>query len=126
MSLSFDKKRALVTGAGKGIGRAIALALAGADAETFALSRTQADLDSLKQECEGINTVCVDLADWDATKKAVEAIGPIDLLVNNAGISILDPFLDVKPEDFDKMFAVNVKSMICVSQVVAKGMVNAS
>ena len=46
--------------------------------------------------------MCVDLADWTATRQAVEALPPIDLLVNNAGIFIRDAFLDAKPEDFDK------------------------
>ena len=49
-----------------------------------------------------MNTVCADLADWNATKKAVEGLGAIDLLVNNAGVTNLDPFLEVKPDDFDK------------------------
>lgn len=46
--------------------------------------------------------MCVDVADWDATRKAVQDIGPIELLVNNAGIGCLESFLEVKPESFDK------------------------
>ena len=53
-------------------------------------------------QCPSIHTVCVDLADWDATRKAVEDIGVIDLLVNNAGTGIPSTFLDAKPEDIDR------------------------
>ena len=44
----------------------------------------------------------MDLQDWDAAKKAVQEIGHIDLLVNNAGIAILESFLDIKDDSFDK------------------------
>lgn len=49
-----------------------------------------------------IHPVCVDLTDWNATQKAIDAIGPIDLLVNNAGVAILQPFLDVEQDAFDQ------------------------
>lgn len=62
---------------------------------------------SLKQD-NRIIPVCVDLSDWNATKAAIKPHLPIQLLVNNAAMAILDPFLSVKPEDFDtygqKMF----------------------
>jgi len=66
----------LVTGAGRGIGRAIAIALCQSGAETYALSKTQENLDSLVKECPSIHAVCVDLADWTATRQAVEALPP--------------------------------------------------
>jgi len=53
-------------------------------------------------QVSGITTVCVDLGDLDATKKAVESLGPINLLVNNAGIVTLQHFLDVTPEAYDR------------------------
>ncbi|KAI0210413.1 L-xylulose reductase [Lamellibrachia satsuma] len=86
MDLRFDGKHALVTGAGKGIGNAIAKALAAGGAETIALSRSQEDLDHLKAENPEITTVCVDLSDWAAARKAVEEIGPVDLLVVARGM----------------------------------------
>ncbi|XP_068610789.1 L-xylulose reductase [Brachionichthys hirsutus] len=122
MDVSFAGKRALVTGAGKGIGRATALRLARCGAKVAAVTRTQADLDSLVQQCASIIPVCVDLADWGATEATLQDVGPIDLLVNNAGCSDLQPFLDVTPEQFDKLFNVNVKAVMHVSQVVARGM----
>ncbi|XP_054615564.1 L-xylulose reductase isoform X1 [Dunckerocampus dactyliophorus] len=122
MEISFKGKRALVTGAGKGIGRATALALARCGAEITAVTRTQSDLDSLVQECPSIIPVCVDLADWGATAAALKNIGPIDLLVNNAAYANLQPFLEVTPDQFDQSFNVNVKAVLHVSQIVATGM----
>ncbi|KAL3877681.1 hypothetical protein ACJMK2_035350 [Sinanodonta woodiana] len=123
MDIRFASKRALVTGAGKGIGREIVKKLAQCGAECVAVSRTQADLDSLKNEVPGVHTIQVDLQDWIATRAAMEKVGNIDLLVNNAGIASLAPFLETTREDLDKIFDVNVKSLFNVSQIVAKGMV---
>ncbi|XP_035695457.1 L-xylulose reductase-like isoform X5 [Branchiostoma floridae] len=123
MEIRFDGKKALVTGAGKGIGRDTAKALVKCGAEVFALSRTQEDLDSLVQEYPGIHPVQCDLGDPEATKAVVESVGPIDLLVNNAGITILEPFLEVTLDAFEKVMNVNVRSVMQVSQIVAKGMV---
>jgi L-xylulose reductase len=53
----------------------------------------------------------------------VEGLAPIDLLVNNAGIGVLEPFLEAKPEAFDQTFTVNVKSVLNISQVVAKSLI---
>ena len=50
----------------------------------------------------GVITKCVDVADLDAVKKAVESVAPIHLLVNNAGVSVLQHFLDITPEAYDK------------------------
>ncbi|XP_023676230.1 L-xylulose reductase [Paramormyrops kingsleyae] len=122
MEISFKSKRAVVTGAGKGIGRAAALALARGGAEVIAVTRTQADLDSLVSECPSIKPVCVDLSDWDATDVALKDLGPVDLLVNNAAVGILTPFLEVTPEQFDRLFNINVKGALHVAQIVAKGM----
>jgi len=123
MDISFQGKRALVTGAGQGIGRAIAKKLSESGAIVFALSRSPEHLITLSAEAPNVKPVEVDLSNWDETKKVVEEVGPVDLLVNNAAISILEPFLEMHPESFDKMFSVNVKACINVAQVVAKGMI---
>lgn len=123
MEIRLDGKKALVTGAGKGIGRAIAKKLVECGAETFAISRTQADLDSLKAEVPVIHTVHVDLADWDKTREAVSKIGPVDLLVNNAGVGICANFLEMKREDLETTMNINFNAAFNVSQVVCKGMV---
>ncbi|TWW81786.1 L-xylulose reductase [Takifugu flavidus] len=64
-----------------------------------------------------------DLADWEATEAALQHIGSIDLLVNSAACTSLQPFLEVTPEQFDKLFNVNVKAALHVSQIVAHGMI---
>ena len=115
--------RALVTGAGAGIGRATALKLFELGAEVFALSKTLANLESLKQECPDINIIHVDLENWTEAREAVKKIAPIHLLVNNAACAQFTPFLEVSPETFDKLFNINVKAVLNISQVVAGDLV---
>ncbi|XP_002740433.2 L-xylulose reductase-like [Saccoglossus kowalevskii] len=93
-------------------------------AKVYALSRTQSDLDSLKEEVPGISTLTVDLVDWDATTKAVESIGPVDLLVNNAGFGIVRAFIDVTQEEFDETLNINLKAAMHVGQIVARSMIS--
>ena len=57
-------------------------------------------------QCPAIRPVCVDLTNWENTKKAVESIGPIDLLVNNAAVLNPQPFLDVDEKTFDELVTV--------------------
>lgn len=123
MELGLAGRRALVTGAGKGIGRSTVVALHGAGVQVVAVSRTQADLDSLVRECPGVEPVCVDLGDWEATERALGGVGPVDLLVNNAAVAILQPFLSITKEAYDKSFEVNLRAVIQVSQSVARGLI---
>ncbi|XP_060568418.1 L-xylulose reductase-like [Ruditapes philippinarum] len=118
----FKGKRALVTGAGKGIGRAIAIRLANLGAKVFGISRTQSDLDSLKKEVPSIETRLLDISEWDKTREVVENLGPIDLLVNNAGIIKHTPFLEITKEEFDDHHNINFRAAFNISQVVARGM----
>lgn len=122
MNIRLDGKRALVTGAGKGIGRVIAPFLAECGADIVALSRTQADLDELRDTI-GCQTIRADLADPAEAQRATEQAGPVDLLVNNAGVAILEPFLDATVDAFDTTFAINVRAVMIISQVVARGMI---
>ncbi|XP_044530189.1 carbonyl reductase [NADPH] 2-like [Gracilinanus agilis] len=123
MQISFSGLRALVTGAGKGIGRDTVKALQGSGAQVVAVSRTNEDLVSLSKECPGIEPVCVDLGDWEATERALGNIGPVDLLVNNAAVLLVEPFLEVSKEAFDRTINVNLRSVFQVSQIVARGMI---
>ena len=115
----FKGRSVLVTGAGKGIGRATAVFLADRGADVIALSRSPEDLDSLKAEI-GCRTVAVDLADAAATEAAARAALPADLLVNCAGTTELDAFLDLKVETFDRIMAVNCRAPMIVAQAYAR------
>ena len=97
----FSGKRVLVTGAGSGIGRGVAVRLSQLGAEVYALSKTQARLDALKAECPTVKTVCQDVIDWEATKKAVEALPPMDGCVHSAGAGDQALFHDTAEELLD-------------------------
>jgi L-xylulose reductase len=120
--IDFRNRRALVTGAGKGIGREIAAMLARFNARVIALSRTDKDLQSLKEEI-GCETIVSDLADPASAKRAAEQAGEVDLLVNNAAISILQPFLECTVDAWDLTMAVNLRSVVIISQVIASQMI---
>jgi len=123
MDIRFDGKRVLVTGAGKGIGRETCLLLAKCGAKVIALSRTEADLKSLKEEIKDCEIILADITNAEAAKKAAEKAGDVDLLVNNAAIAKLQPFLETTVEAFDETFAVNVRAVLIISQIIAKGMI---
>ncbi|XP_012888570.1 PREDICTED: carbonyl reductase [NADPH] 2-like [Dipodomys ordii] len=124
MQFNFSGLRALVTGAGKGIGRDTVKALHASGARVVAVSRTHADLVSLSGECPGVEPVCVDLGDWEATGQALGSVGPVDLLVNNAAVALRQPFLEVTKDFFDRSINVNLRSVMQVSQIVARGMID--
>lgn len=56
----------------------------------------------MSPQCPGIEPVCVDLGDWEATERALGGVGPVDLLVNNAAVALMQPFLEVTKEVFDR------------------------
>ncbi|XP_042911044.1 L-xylulose reductase isoform X4 [Parasteatoda tepidariorum] len=122
MNIQFDGKRALVTGAGKGIGKAVTIRLAECGAEVVAVSRTQLDLDELQTVNKNIKTVCLDVGNWESTKSAIESIGPIDLLVNNAAIMKPVNFGNMTEQDIDETYSINLKAIINITQIVANGM----
>ncbi|XP_063436480.1 L-xylulose reductase-like [Mytilus trossulus] len=124
MNINFNGRIALVTGAGKGIGRCIALKLSKLGAKVFPISRTEADLDSLKVEDSSIETRCLDIGNWNDTRKVIKDIGQVDLLVNNAGISKMKYVLEATEEFIDEHFDVNFKAALNISQIVAKGIIS--
>ena len=91
-------------------------------AEVIALSRTRSDLDQLEAEF-GCRTIQCDLADAEAARAAAVAALPVDLLVNNAGTTQLDPFLEVKVETFDWLMSVNARAPMIVAQECARDMI---
>ncbi len=124
MECSFVGKRAIITGAGNGIGRSIAKTLYESGAITYAVSLLQTELDSLKKECPNIIVICLDVTDWTATHSVLSKIGPVDILVNNAGVIRFSSLLDTTEDDFNTIFAVNVKGVLNVTQTVAKQMLD--
>ena len=117
--MSFQGRSVLVTGAGKGIGRATAVLLAGRGASIVALSRSQADLAGLRAEI-GCRVRAVDLADAADTRAAAAEASGADYLVNCAGVAELGPFLDVSVEIFDAVMAVNCRAPMILSQAYAR------
>jgi len=123
-------RRALVTGAARGLGRAISLALAHAGADLALGLRDRETDHGLVEEVRALGRRCValqmDVADLDQSRAAVDAaaaeLGGIDILVNNAGYGIGDRAMDVQEQDFDRVIRVNVKSTFFISQMVARYM----
>jgi 2-hydroxycyclohexanecarboxyl-CoA dehydrogenase len=103
--------RAVVTGAGSGIGRATALRLARSGAEVFAVD---IDLESARrtaQECGAEARRC-DVSDRAAVGELAAELGPVDVLVNNAGVGLVGNFLDGTPEDWDWLRGVNLDGVV--------------
>jgi 2-hydroxycyclohexanecarboxyl-CoA dehydrogenase len=125
-------KKALVTGAGRGIGRAIALALARegaavavADIDAENAEKVKGEIGRLGREAVAIR---VDLTVASEVERmvnaAVAALGPLDILVNNAGWDRLQPFLDSTEETWDKIIALNFKAVLRTCHAVLPGMVS--
>ena len=117
-------RRALVAGASRGIGRACALALAAAGAEVVALARDAAALDALAAEAAQagappVRPLVCDALDVERLRSALDAIEPCDVLVDAVGGNDPTPFLDVTPEQFDRLSALNVRTAFFLMQRVA-------
>jgi NAD(P)-dependent dehydrogenase (short-subunit alcohol dehydrogenase family) len=121
-----DGRLALVTGAGRGLGRGCALTLAAAGAEVAALARNPAELESLAQEIAAAGgtarIIVADVTERGAVEAAIAALPRLDILVNNAGGNEPQPFLEVSEAVFDRMFALNVKAAYFVAQAAARRM----
>ncbi|CAF1284941.1 unnamed protein product [Rotaria sordida] len=120
----FQSKTACVTGAGRGIGRAVALRLAQAGcSRVIALGKTEAHLFSLSNEHKNIIPIAVDVSNWVMTKAAIQPYLPIQLLVNNAGVLILNDFHDIHQKDFDISFQTNVRPIIGLTQEITRDLI---
>ena len=124
--INLKNKYALVTGAGKGLGRACALAMAEAGATIIGLSRTQSDLDKLERDIKKIKGKIVkiqcDVMNYEDLKNKLEIIKIIDILVNNAGTNIPEPFVNVKQSSMNYLVDLNLKAAFNVAQLVVKKM----
>jgi len=128
-SFRLDGRRALVTGAGRGIGLAAASALADAGANVTLVSRTAQEIEdaagAIRARGQQAEALTLDVRDVDAVRAAVAAREPYDILINNAGTNRPAPFIDVTVEDFDFVFSLNVRAAYFVAQAVARRLAGA-
>ena len=122
MSAELDGQVALVTGAGRGIGRACAEGLADAGARVIAVARSEDDLAKIRAHSSGrIDTWTADVTD-DKFLGRVETIEGLSILVNNAGGNRPQAFVDVDTESLDFVIELNVRAVFRVAQMAAKAM----
>ena len=124
-------KNALITGAGKGIGKAIALALAKEGVNVILVARTKDEIESVAIKARSLRVkalaITADVADINsvnaAVAKALAEFGTIDILINNAGIAVFGKFLELEPTDWERIIQVNLMGTYYVTRAVLPNMI---
>ncbi len=123
---SLKNKKALITGAGKGIGKAIALALAAEGVDVGLIARTASDIEKVADEAKAFGVSAyfetADVSDRNAVEKAISKLqlqlGSIDILINNAGTGTFGKFLELDPEEWEMQVRVNLFGVYYVTRAV--------
>ncbi len=133
MAINIDLagKTALVTGAGRGIGRAIAVGLAEAGADVCVTARTVAEIDETAAQIRSLGrsalAVPADATDGEAVVRVVERVvaefGGLQILVNNAGMDLAKPLIDTDEDGYDRVMDTNVKSMFLFTRAAGAHMI---
>jgi NAD(P)-dependent dehydrogenase (short-subunit alcohol dehydrogenase family) len=121
-SFRLDGRRAIVTGAGRGIGLAAAAALAEAGADVTLVARTASEIEAAAAQMGG-TAVVLDVSDIAAVKAFFAARPAFQILVNNAGTNRPKPMVDVSEDDYDAVYDLNVKSAFFVTQACVQKMI---
>lgn len=128
-SFRLDGRRALITGAGRGIGMASALALAEAGADLTLVARSQQELEdvatAVRQHGVNADTVCLDITDTEAVQSAIGKLQPYEILINSAGTNKPALLADTNMADLDAVMSLNVRSTFLITRELVKGMVSA-
>jgi 3-oxoacyl-[acyl-carrier protein] reductase len=128
---SLKGKKALITGGGKGIGRAIAIALAKEGVDIALMGRTAASLEATAKEVAALGVkvtyATADVGDINAVNTAVQQLTKelpeIDILINNAGIASFGGFMDLSPEEWENIVRVNLLGVYYVTRAILPGMI---
>ncbi|KAF2517370.1 3-ketoacyl-ACP reductase [Flavobacterium foetidum] len=128
---NLKNKNALITGAGKGIGKAVAIALAKEGVNLILVSRTQTDIEQLADEASNLGVKAValvaDVSDIDSVNKAVQKalaeFKSIDILINSAGIASFGKFLELEPEAWERIIQVNLMGTYYTTRAVIPNMI---